>query len=86
MTAGDVGAMEFGRQTTSTDEAPYLVVENLSVQFPTHDGLVQAVTDLSYTVRPDLLTAEPGHQVACHLPISVRHSEWATDIGPKVGL
>jgi peptide/nickel transport system ATP-binding protein len=42
--------------------------------------------DLSYTVRPDLLTAEPGHQVACHLPISVRHSEWATDIGPKVGL
>jgi len=37
-------------------------------------------------VRPDLLTAEPGHQVACHLPISVRHSEWATDIRPKVGL
>lgn len=32
------------------DEEPYLVVENLSVQFPTHDGLVQAVTDLSYTV------------------------------------
>jgi peptide/nickel transport system ATP-binding protein len=32
-------------------EDPYLVVENLSVQFPTHNGLVQAVTDLSYTVR-----------------------------------
>ena len=30
---------------------PYLVVENLTVQFPTHDGLVQAVSDLSYTVR-----------------------------------
>ena len=30
---------------------PFLVVENLSVRFPTHDGLVQAVTDLSYTVE-----------------------------------
>ena len=30
---------------------PYLVVENLTVKFPTHDGLVQAVTDLSYTVE-----------------------------------
>ncbi|GAB2757394.1 ABC transporter ATP-binding protein [Nocardioides pakistanensis] len=29
----------------------FLVVENLSVQFPTHDGLVQAVSDLSYSVR-----------------------------------
>src|SRR3954466_2071511 len=30
---------------------PFLVVENLTVKFPTHDGLVQAVTDLSYTVE-----------------------------------
>ena len=30
----------------------FLVVENLSVKFPTHDGLVQAVSDLSYSVRP----------------------------------
>jgi peptide/nickel transport system ATP-binding protein len=29
----------------------FLVVEDLSVQFPTHDGLVQAVNDLSYSVR-----------------------------------
>jgi peptide/nickel transport system ATP-binding protein len=29
---------------------PFLVVEHLTVQFPTYDGLVQAVTDLSYTV------------------------------------
>jgi peptide/nickel transport system ATP-binding protein len=28
-----------------------LVVEDLSVRFPTHDGLVHAVTDLSYSVR-----------------------------------
>ncbi len=35
----------------ATDDQPFLVVENLSVQFPTHDGLVQAVSDLSYTVR-----------------------------------
>jgi peptide/nickel transport system ATP-binding protein len=30
---------------------PFLVVENLTVKFPTHDGLVQAVNDLSYTVE-----------------------------------
>ena len=30
---------------------PFLVVENLTVKFPTHDGLVQAVSDLSYTVE-----------------------------------
>jgi peptide/nickel transport system ATP-binding protein len=29
---------------------PFLVVEHLTVQFPTYDGLVQAVTDLSYSV------------------------------------
>src|SRR3954449_9275546 len=32
-------------------EQPYLVVEDLTVKFPTHDGLGQAVTDLSYTVE-----------------------------------
>jgi len=31
--------------------APYLVVEDLTVRFPTADGLVQAVTDLSYTLE-----------------------------------
>jgi len=30
---------------------PFLVVENLTVKFPTADGLVQAVTDLSYSVK-----------------------------------
>jgi peptide/nickel transport system ATP-binding protein len=30
---------------------PFLVVENLTVKFPTHDGLVHAVTDLSFTVE-----------------------------------
>ncbi len=32
-------------------DAPLLEVSNLSVRFPTHDGLVQAVSDLSYSVR-----------------------------------
>src|SRR3954453_7238785 len=32
-------------------EDPFLIVENLTVKFPTHDGLVQAVTALSYTVE-----------------------------------
>jgi peptide/nickel transport system ATP-binding protein len=35
---------------TGQDE-PILVVENLTVKFPTHDGLVNAVSDLSYTVQ-----------------------------------
>lgn len=30
---------------------PFLVVENLTVKFPTHDGLVHAVSDLSYSVE-----------------------------------
>jgi peptide/nickel transport system ATP-binding protein len=36
-------------QSESGDE-PFLVVDNLTVRFPTYDGLVHAVTDLSYTV------------------------------------
>ena len=47
----EVGAFEFGRPRAAAADDPYLVVENLTVQFPTHDGLVQAVTDLSYSVR-----------------------------------
>ncbi len=43
--------MRVRRASRTAAEDPYLVVENLTVQFPTHDGLVQAVTDLSYTVR-----------------------------------
>ncbi len=43
-------ALSFGRPEAAAAD-PYLVVENLTVQFPTHDGLVQAVSDLSYTVR-----------------------------------
>ncbi len=35
----------------STADTPLLEVDNLTVRFPTHDGLVQAVTGLSYTVR-----------------------------------
>jgi peptide/nickel transport system ATP-binding protein len=39
---------------TKTEQVPsdeaYLVVENLTVKFPTEDGLVNAVTDLSYSV------------------------------------
>jgi peptide/nickel transport system ATP-binding protein len=33
------------------DSEPLLSVENLTVKFPTYNGLVQAVTDLSYTVE-----------------------------------
>ena len=36
---------------TGSDSDPFLVVEKLTVQFPTHDGLVQAVTDLSFSVK-----------------------------------
>lgn len=42
-----------GAMSTSTPGTgePFLVVENLTVRFPTADGLVQAVTDLSYSVE-----------------------------------
>jgi len=38
------------RHAAEKSDEPYLVVENLTVKFPTHDGLVHAVTDLSYSV------------------------------------
>ena len=36
---------------TRSSGEPFLVVENLTVRFPTADGLVQAVSDLSYSVE-----------------------------------
>ena len=49
-TLSSPGPLAFGRPAAADDE-PYLVVDGLSVQFPTHDGLVRAVSDLSYSVR-----------------------------------
>jgi peptide/nickel transport system ATP-binding protein len=40
-----------GMAAPANPNDPFLVVEDLTVKFPTHDGLVQAVTDLSYTVE-----------------------------------
>src|SRR3954464_2839590 len=40
-----------GMAAAASPSDPFLVVEELTVKFPTHDGLVQAVTDLSYTVE-----------------------------------
>ena len=37
--------------TTAADGEPYLKIEDLTVRFPTADGLVQAVTDLSFSVE-----------------------------------
>ena len=42
-------AKPIGRSTSSSGE-PYLLVDELTVRFPTADGLVQAVTGLSYQV------------------------------------
>jgi peptide/nickel transport system ATP-binding protein len=39
-----------GDSAMGADE-PYLVVEDLTVKFPTEDGLVQAVSELSYSVE-----------------------------------
>ena len=36
-----------GGAAVDTGGGPYLVVENLTVKFPTEDGLVNAVSDLS---------------------------------------
>ena len=48
-TTPDTFAQASGRDQRSTE--PYLVVENLTVRFPTADGVVQAVTELSYSVE-----------------------------------
>lgn len=40
-----------GSSTETPGTEPYLVVDNLTVKFPTADGVVQAVTDLSYTLE-----------------------------------
>ena len=45
---------EAGHLSEPTDadgSEPFLVVEDLTVRFPTADGLVQAVSGLSYTVE-----------------------------------
>ena len=50
----DHNAAQTSSQTTADEagqQGPYLVVEDLTVRFPTADGLVQAVTDLSYTLE-----------------------------------
>ena len=39
------------RQPTSSEGRLLLEVENLSVEFDTDDGIVRAVSDLSYTLR-----------------------------------
>ena len=39
------------RGTQSAAEGPFLVVEDLTVRFPTEDGLVTAVADLSFNVE-----------------------------------
>jgi peptide/nickel transport system ATP-binding protein len=38
-------------RTAPSPDDPYLVVEDLTVRFPTADGIVQAVTDMSYTLK-----------------------------------
>jgi peptide/nickel transport system ATP-binding protein len=44
-------ADEPAQASPSAADEPYLVVENLTVRFPTADGLVQAVTDMSYSLE-----------------------------------
>ena len=46
----DIKVQTAGMSSSTTDE-PYLVVNDLTVQFPTADGLISAVSNLSYTVE-----------------------------------
>ncbi|MEJ7630669.1 MAG: ABC transporter ATP-binding protein [Nocardioidaceae bacterium] len=45
-----VTAEQPAREAPSRSAEPFLVVEDLTVAFPTYDGLVQAVSNLSYSV------------------------------------
>jgi peptide/nickel transport system ATP-binding protein len=45
------GTSTGGSSTATPGTEPYLVVDSLTVKFPTADGVVQAVTDLSYTLE-----------------------------------
>jgi peptide/nickel transport system ATP-binding protein len=38
----------------------------------------------SRTDVPEMLPSGPGHLVACHLPISVRHRIWENEIAPRL--
>jgi peptide/nickel transport system ATP-binding protein len=49
--SGVLSDTEARPEKDTSDSEPFLTVENLTVQFPTADGMVQAVTDMSYTVR-----------------------------------
>jgi peptide/nickel transport system ATP-binding protein len=49
MTPATSSPMPSGHATTAGEEA-FLVVENLSIEFPTPDGPLRAVNDLSYSV------------------------------------
>ncbi|MFD0690377.1 ABC transporter ATP-binding protein [Actinomadura fibrosa] len=40
--------------------------------------------DKSTTERPELVEAEPGHQVACHLPLEKKREIWESEIRPKL--
>ena len=51
MTSDRTTSPTMTEETPGGDDNVFLHVENLTVRFPTHDGLVQAVTDLSYTVE-----------------------------------
>jgi peptide/nickel transport system ATP-binding protein len=52
LTGPQTGALpDLAPATTSASGEPLLVVEDLTVRFPTHDGLVQAVTGLSYELH-----------------------------------
>ena len=80
--------MAIGSAARPPTADPYLVVENLTVQFPTHDGLVQAVSDLSYTVaagRPSASWASPDPASRCRRwPCSGLHNPRSTRLSGSI--
>ena len=49
--------------TTATEERAFLTVNNLKVAFPTEDGLVQAVDDVSFKLEKGKTLAIVGFAV-----------------------
>ena len=63
---------------TTATSSPRLVVDRLSTSFPTEDGLIRSVADVSFAIQPGKTTAlvgesGSGKSVTSLTPVSYTH-------------